>query len=227
MTSRFARRALLTTGTTAPHQTRSTKSLKRRGLTIFATVAALTLIVGAPASAATGDEAPSPEEIHSQTVGNTLTDNVEPIVLTAEVPAEPGEGARGPVVSGTVTCVVDAQNPHISTGAGYVIYKTRINCTGTGTYPPAVTVLVRGALMWDSAQYAGDTSNGIVWSTLRSSSESRSVSVNGSNNTFYTPQLGTAGAYFKGHYQGSSTAQIMSLPSNVGSDISNVQFFAP
>lgn len=72
-------------------------------------------------------------------------------------------------------------------------------------------------VMWDSAQYAGDTSNGIVLNMLRSSSESRSFAVN----TFYSPKLGESGAYFAGHHQGSSTLQIMSLPSNVGSDISD------
>lgn len=118
-------------------------------------------------------------------------------------PAEAGLGSEGEAIvlraSGyTIACTPDAQNPHVSEGARkkgeiYVIYKTVVTCTGTGNPPATATIRVRGGLMWDSAKFAGDTSNGIKWSSLRSSEETRTVKVNGSKNTFYTPKSGLGG----------------------------------
>lgn len=207
-----------------PRKWSTMKHTKLRWSVVGSAVAVMTILASAmPAASAEVDPA-SPEYIHSQVVGDNLFSDVPTTPVSIDVVSPT---ARGPVVAGTVRCSVAADKPHHSSGANGHIYKTRINCAGTGTYPPTVTILVRGALMWDSAQYNGDTSNGIVWSALRTSSESRVVSTNGVTETFYTPQLGTSGAYFTGHYQGSSTVQITSLGgSNVGSAISQIDFRA-
>lgn len=174
----------------------------------------------------------SPEDLHSTEVGGVLDfENPDPS------PAEGGtDGEDGAVtlraVKYTITRKPDAQNPHISEGARkkgeiYVIYKTVVTCTGTGTPPPVATIRVRGGLMWDSAKHAGDTSNGIKWSNLRPSDETRTVKVNGSKNTFYTPQTGKGGM-FTGHYQGSSTVEIVTPTGfKVGSDLSGAVFCKP
>lgn len=192
-----------------------------------ALVAASLAFPAVPALAASGS--PSPEQVHANRVGSTL--GVPPVAVPAGVSTSTRAGVTTLAAAGyVITCKPDAQNPHISSGASerYVIYKTRVACTGTGSYPSRITIRVRGALMWDSARYSGDTSNGIAWSALRTSDETRIVSVNGSLNTFYTPKLGTSGAYFTGHYQGSSTVEILSpVGQTVGSDISTVVFLAP
>lgn len=198
---------------------------------LVSVVALVALMTPASAGGGVEDESLSPEELHSQQIGETL--NFDPdLSVDAVAGSEEGENITVRAAKYTVTCNVTADNPHISEGARkkgqiYVIYKSRVKCTGTGAYPPQVTIRVRGSLLWDSAKSKGDTSNGIKWSSLRSSNEPRVVKVNGKQNTFYTPQSGT-GAYFTGHYQGSSTVQITApTGQKSGSDISGVVFCKP
>lgn len=168
---------------------------------------------------------PSPEGVRSGYSAEQLFLNPETTDSSATSNNQLGTYLRA--ASFTVTCKPTADNPHYSSGAGGVIYKTRVVCTGTGSYPASVTIRVRGGLFWDSAQYNGDTSNGISWAQLRTSDESRTVLVNGSTNTFYTPRSGEIGAYFTGHYQGTSTVEITSpTGQTIGSSTSNVFFYA-
>lgn len=182
-------------------------------------------------SAVSADET-SPDIVHDETVGNTLSLAESPQV-SAESSSLNGGVTTLSAAGYKITCTVDAQNPHISEGARkqgkiYVIFKSKVKCTGTGSHPAKATIRVRSGLFWDSAKYSGDTSNGINWSKLRSNDEVRTVSVDGSVNIFYTPKNGTAGAYFTGHYQGTTTVEITS-PSGfkVGSDTSSVMFCKP
>lgn len=221
---------------------RALSTRARRSVAIATTMIGM-MSLGASAATAEApspvDDAPpsaedivSPEEIHSVETGDTLSfENPD------ASPAEAGLGAEGEAIvlraSGyTIACTPDAQNPHVSEGARkkgeiYVIYKTVVTCTGTGNPPATATIRVRGGLMWDSAKFAGDTSNGIKWSSLRSSEETRTVKVNGSKNTFYTPKSGLGGT-FTGHYQGSSTVEIITPTGfKVGSDLSGAVFCKP
>ncbi|QIG39740.1 hypothetical protein G5T42_09780 [Microbacterium sp. 4R-513] len=209
-------------------------SLKIRRIRSRVGVAALTgafilgsVLAAVPASAAGKSDPADPVQQHVSQVGSQIPTG-DPAPVLAGVAPQPSGGVTIAAAGYTVTCTPDAQNPHISSGAGGVIYKTRVSCLGTGAFPLQVTIRVRGALMFDSAAYSGDTSNGINWYAIRSSTESRIVQVNGVWNTFYTPQSGTPGAGSTGHYQGSSTVEITSpTGQKVGSDISQVVFIAP
>lgn len=209
---------------------------RRRSVFIFGAVALLTASLAAASPAQAQSTAPpdetSPDVVHEETVGDTLR-----FLESPQTPAESSPSTSGSTTlraaGYTVSCRVDAQNPHISEGARkkgkiYVIYKSNVKCTGTGSYPAKVTIRVRSGLFWDSAKFAGDTSNGISWSKLRSNDESRTVSVNGSGNIFYTPENGKDGAYFTGHYQGTTTVEITSPTGfKVGTDTSSVVFCKP
>ncbi|MFD6443578.1 hypothetical protein ACFWEJ_00655 [Promicromonospora sp. NPDC060204] len=129
----------------------------------------------------------------------------------------------------TVTCIIKAHDPHPSSGAGkrYVIFKSTVKCSGTGSFPPTVTVRVKGGLFYDYASKAGDTSN-IHWVQAKSSSETRTVPVNGVTlrAPFYTPRNGRVGATGKGHFQETSTITIISpTGQKVGSSTSNVRWY--
>ncbi len=168
----------------------------------------------------------TPEEVRSAYTAVELL--LTPEIADAEAGAGPEQGVTMRAASFTVICKPTADNPHYSSGAQGVIYKTRVVCTGTGSYPATVVIRVRGGLFWDSARYNGDTSNGVSWSQLRTSDETRTVSVNGSTNTFYTPRTGQTGAYFTGHYQGTSTVTIVTpTGQTIGASTSNAVFINP
>lgn len=196
----------------------------RKRLVAASVIAVAVTLFTVPAHAAGGDLG-DPEQVHENVVGDQLVlDNPAP--TTAEAGTSATVSVR--TASYVITCRITANNPHISEGANGVIFKSRVVCTGTGSYPPKATIRVRGALMFDYATSPGDTSGGINWYAIRSSDETRTVSVNGTTNTFYTPRLGTSGAGSTGHYQGSSTVEIITpAGQKVGSDISGVVWYNP
>lgn len=124
----------------------------------------------------------------------------------------------------TIACTITAHYPHHSSGAGGMIFKSTVNCTGTGSHPPTATILVKGGLFLDYAINDDDTSN-VDWNQVRSSNETRTVSVSGLNYTFYTPPLGTSGAHGRGFWMGTSTVTIV-VPTGykVGSDSSDIVY---
>jgi hypothetical protein len=194
----------------------------------------MTLLAAGPASAQPGspNASASPEVLYEATIGDSLVFS-NPAATPAQAAPSSTTQSTLRAASFTITCKVDAQNPHISEGARkkgqiYVIYKTNVSCTGTGSYPPTATLRVRGGLMWDSAAYSGDTRNGVNWYSLRSSDDTRVVKVNGKGNIFYTPKADQSGARSTGHYQGSSTVEIVTpAGQKVGSDISSAVFCKP
>lgn len=120
--------------------------------------------------------------------------------------------------SWTIVCTINADNPHVSSGAGkkgkkYVIYKSRVVCSGTGSHPSHVTVQVRGALYFNPSSSRYDTSH-ISWRKVKTSKESRVIAVDGKKKTFYTPRNGQVGAKGKGHFQGNSIL-IVTSPKNL------------
>lgn len=106
--------------------------------------------------------------------------------------------------AGEVRCGITAHAPHKSNGAAGVIYKSTVSCNGYGTYPPVVTIQVNGGLFYDYAPYAGEDSD-INFVKVKSSTEPRTVSVNGTPQTFYTPKIDEPGHRGMGHYQATST----------------------
>lgn len=207
------------------------KLVRQRGRVLVAVAAALLLIGVVPSTAYAQDAPESPEEIRAQfadvelfTAPEVASD--ETVTITS---ADYPSGTSARAASFKVTCSIKAHDPHPSTGAGkkYVIFKSTVKCSGTGQYPPSVTVRVKGGLFYDYARYAGDTSN-ISWSQVKTSTETRVIPVNGAwqKKPFYTPRNGRKGAVGKGHYQGTSTIQILT-PSGqkVGSSTSNVRWY--
>ncbi|WP_146083200.1 MULTISPECIES: hypothetical protein [unclassified Rathayibacter] len=195
---------------------------------------ATSLIASGPAQAETSATTStlSPEVLHDTKIGDSLIFSDPAATPAQATPSSSGQTSLR-AASFTITCTVDAQNPHISEGARkkgqiYVIYKTNVKCTGTGSYPPTASVRVRSGLMWDSASYNGDTSNGVNWQQVKSNDEPRTVKVNGSGNVFYTPAADKAGSTLTGHYQGSSTIEIITpTGQKTGSDISSPVFCKP
>jgi hypothetical protein len=83
----------------------------------------------------------------------------------------------------TVVCTIKADSPHFSVGANGVIYKARVNCTGTGSYPPKATIRIRGGLFFASASSSTDTSN-TNFNSVKNTDELRTVSVDNTTSTF-------------------------------------------
>lgn len=192
----------------------------RLGVATFALALVASVGLVQPAYAA-DSSAPSPESVHQEQAGGQVF-----VGPSSETASTQGNGVSTQRASYVVTCNVTADSPHNSRGAGGHIYKSRVSCSGSGSgVPPQVTIRVKGALRYDAANYAGDTSGGISWSTVRSSEETRIVNTNNTTYTFYTPRTGTSGATAKGHYQGSTTVEILSpVGQKVGSAISSVEF---
>lgn len=200
--------------------------LRRRNITgsVLALSATVLWCLAAPSASAAGHDEASPELIHAREAGEQLrfVDQPSTPATTSTTTRHTSVRAAAAIV---ITCNITADNPHNSTGAKGHIFKSRVSCTGTAGSPASITIRVRGALMYDQANYSGDTSGGISWSAARSSTETRIVRTDGTVNTFYTPQTGTTGATARGHYQGSSTVEILTpVGQKVGSDISSVVF---
>lgn len=101
-----------------------------------------------------------------------------------------------------------------------MIYKSRVTCTGTGSYPSPVQVRVRGGLFFDYATSPTDVSY-VSFSPVTSSDKWQWVNV-GSTTTFYTPEIEWNGARGLGFWQGTSTVQLMSPAGSVGSASSQI-----
>lgn len=195
------------------------------------TVLVLTLGVTPLASAAIPDsENPpvSPADVRDQYTNEELFYSPE----VTDSTAFSGEAVDGTLTFGTaawvVACTPEANGPHISGGAGGVIFKTRVGCTGTGDYPPTVYVTVRSALFHIPSDSPDDTDN-LEWQDIASSSQGRDIAVNGAKETFYTPRMidgVPTGVQGKGHWQGTSTVEIVDPPGDtIGTDTSTVMWW--
>lgn len=102
-----------------------------------------------------------------------------------------------------------------------MIFKARVSCTGTGSYPSSVQLRVRGGLFFDYATSPSDTSN-INFVQTATSDRTDWLNVNGSTYTFYTPELGWAGSRGMGFWQGTTTIQLITPAGTVGSHSSQI-----
>lgn len=191
------------------------KSIKRF---IGVVAVALLITVGVQPAVADSLDPSSPEAVRSGLTIDQLR-NAKP------VPSVSG-GGKGPqlqsaAASYTVTCTVHSDNPHFSTGANGMIFKARVSCTGTGSYPSSVQVRVRGGLFFDYAASPGDTSN-INFVQTASSDRTDWLNVNGSTYTFYTPEVGWPGSRGMGFWQGTTTIQLITPAGSVGSHSSQI-----
>lgn len=180
-------------------------------------VALLTIVGVSPAIADSGDPS-SPEAVRS---GMTM----QQLQSAKPVPSVSGAG-RGltlqtAAANYTVTCNVTSDSPHFSTGANGMIFKARVSCTGTGSYPSPVQVRVRGGLFFDYATSPSDTSS-VNFVQTATSDRTDWLNVNGSTYTFYTPELGWPGSRGIGFWQGTTTIQLISPAGSVGSSSSPI-----
>lgn len=197
-------------------------SLKATGAGVLLVLSAT--LGGASAATASDSDSPTPDDIRSQYTN-------EELFYTPEMTRSPAEARSGGITKITmrdaawvVQCTVDANAPHISKGAGGVIYKSRVSCTGTGDYPTPVSVNVQTALYHIPADNPTDTDD-VNWRQYFGGGESRWIDVNGSAETFYAPHEGQAGMKGKGFWQGTSIITIHN-PEGIksGNDTSPVWF---
>jgi hypothetical protein len=86
-----------------------------------------------------------------------------------------------------VSCGGTIDSAHFSSGAGGVIYKTRITCKGTGSgYPKTVALTSSGALYFGASKYG-------TYKLRATSNYTQTATVNGNTLTFYTPRTGRGG----------------------------------
>ena len=110
-----------------------------------------------------------------------------------------------------VICGLDINNPHWSSGAGSVIYKTRILCDDDAQ------VLVEGTLLYVAGGSPGNPAQG-PGQVAATSAQTQNVTA-GVIRTYYTPEQDGSNVTRDGTYGGSSRGQIMEpCCSNVGSD---------
>lgn len=197
--------------------------------TLKALIVATVLIVGSTgASAASGTTNPAdpdrltPDELRSQYTNEELFYTPEVTHESAEAGPDGSLMLRG--AGYVILCSAKANAPHISKGAGGVIYKTRITCTGTGDYPSPIDIYVDTALYHIRADSPTDTDD-TDWHKVFSGGEPRTVDVNGAAETFYAPHEGMAGRQGKGFWQGTSIVSI-EWPQGIksGNDTSDVWF---
>lgn len=186
------------------------------------TLAIAPLVTSASAHASVPPNPATPDEVVAQQEGvDWLREAIPDTTAGGESPS----AGTGRAASFKIVCTPKADAPHVSSGAGGVIYKTRVSCVGTGAFPSTIAIRVRGGLFLDSASFNGDTAGGVSFAKKASSIEDRIVSVNGATFTFYTPQTGQTGAHGKGHWMGTSTIEIL-VPTGqtVGSSSSSPTF---
>jgi hypothetical protein len=199
-----------------------------RRLGLFAGACAL-LVVGAVAPAnATTEPSPgaTPDEVLSHyTAQQLFLSQVKDVPATATL-NESTDGRLGSLAKVVITCAPIADTPHASSGAGGVIYKTRVACHATGPAPSSVQVRVRGGLFLATASGPNDTSNG-NFVQVRTSDETRTITIGAKAETFYTPRTGTAGATGQGNWIGTSTVEIV-VPAGqkVGSATSGIAYIS-
>lgn len=119
-------------------------------------------------------------------------------------PAKPGGStfsASGP--GWAATCTGANQDPHYSTGAGGVIYKTDISCKGYGV--TQVNVRYQGGLTF--APSIGCSTSNLAWRTRAQSDYYQWIGVTtiGAVKTFYAPRPGSHGGEGLGWWGTSST----------------------
>lgn len=195
---------------------------------LLATVLLVCASIGGASSAYAAEE-PGPGSLTPDELRSHYTD--EELFYTPEItgqPAETGSGATESITlrgaSYLVACTVKANAPHISAGAGGVIYKTRVNCTGEGAYPSTVYIQVKAALYHIPADSPTDTDD-VNWQSRFESAEGRSMVVNGATETFYVPWEGLGGKQGKGFWQGTSIVDITDpVGFKSGNDTSAVYF---
>lgn len=141
-------------------------------------------------------------------------------VSSAEVAIRPsGRGTISPNSQSiaTVICTSTMDGPHVSLGAGGMIFKVRVTCAASNWAIPAVSVRIRGNLALSPASCQGCPAGPIQ--NRASSDQTQIVGVNGSQVTFYVPQVGSSGGYGTGYWYYTHTIQIVSPQvGNVGSD---------
>lgn len=170
-------------------------------------------LIATPATAATS-QTDSPTTVTPESVRDAFSDR--DLFYNPGLTDQTATGGSAPgavtlrAAAFTITCVPSPEAPHVSSTAGLgVIYKTRVSCTGTGSYPATASVRVKGGLFFDAASSPSDTGN-ISFMQVKTSNETRSITINGAAATFYTPQVGTRGYTGTGFYQGTSTVEILS-----------------
>lgn len=172
-------------------------------------LSALTLALGLTLSGASAASASVPYPDDPSDPRNFVGVPVGPSV--AETPR--GDAMRSAVAS--VVYTVTVRDPHYSSGAGGAIYKNAVRCTGSGL--ATVRVRVRGILQLDYATSPTDTSS-ITWWQRATSDQTQTVTVNGAEKIYYTPQTGSNGGRGTGFWYGHSTIQITGpLVGTVGS----------
>jgi len=200
----------------------------RRGRIAAAAVLAILIsaMSGGIASATAPDEELTPADVRSQFTDTQLY--LDPSVADSAAEAGSGGTIELRTAAYTVTCTPVAEAPHVSSTGGLgVIFKTRVTCSGTGSYPSPVTIRVRGGLFFDAAAYDGEDSN-VSFAQVKTSDENRIVAVNGTQYTFYTPQVGTRGYTGTGHYQGTSTVELLTpVGQTVGASTSVIKWWNP
>jgi hypothetical protein len=201
----------------------------RQRVRVLVTVAVAFVLVSTGVTSAQAATPPSPdatpEQVHSQYTTSQLLLNQTPSrPATASGDSLTAKGAQI-AASFSITCTVSVESPHISSTAGLgVIFKSRVTCVGTGSYPAKATIRVRSGLFYDAATSPSDTSN-VNFVQVKTNDETRTVNVNGTANTFYTPPLGQNGAHGCGNYDGTTTVAI-TVPTGqtTGSATSNIVF---
>jgi hypothetical protein len=138
----------------------------------------------------------------------------EGTVFTVTLPAGTyldGEGqTRSYTRAAAWKCTAQAHNPHISAGAGGVIGKATVSCTGSSGSLPIQASLILGK--------NNKNSTSGVWFE-KQATYTQNVTSNLGNTTWYVPQLGTKGAAAGGYFRTSVGA--VSMPPVVATNIAS------